>query len=158
MSRSNQPLRQSSTESDVDGHSSMNRDVLEAEREYRPENFLDDDSASSRVEEYQGFSGETVRSHEKTGAGAAGLHAYPQHLKDARNKAFRSVRRPLGHDVSHDAGNRKQPMRATLRRHILRRNIDHGDKNEGEEIGVHMWENNGKLKLETPWFKSKVEA
>ena len=163
MSRGNHPLRQSSTESDFNDHSSMNKDVLKAERECRPENFLDDDSASSKVEEDQGFSSETLRSHKKMGAGAVGSHAYPQHLRDGTNKAFRLVRRPLGHEESHDAGNRKQPMSATLRRHIPGRNIKHGEEKEEEEeeeeeIGVHMWENNGKLKLETPWFKSKVEA
>ena len=155
LSRSNQPLRQSLTESDLDGDSSMNKDVLKAERECRPENFLDDDSASSKVEEDQGFPGKTLRSHKRRGA--TGSHAYPQHLRDATNKAFRSVRRPLGNDTSHD---RQQPIRATMRRHIPRRNMNHGeeDEEEEEEIGVHMWENNGKLKLETPWFKSKVQA
>ena len=158
LSRSNQPLRQSLTESDLDGDSSMNKDVLKAERECRSENFLDDDSASSKVEEDQGFPGETLRSHK--GMGATGSHTYPQHLRDATNKAFRSVHRPLGHDASHDAGNRQQLIRATMRRHIPRRSVNHGeeDEEEDEEIGVHMWENNGKLKLETPWFKSKVQA
>ena len=158
LSRGNQPLRQSSTESDFDGRSSINKDVLEAKQECRPENFLDDDSASSKVEEDQGFSGETLRSRKKIGAGTTGSHVYPQHLRDATNK---SVRHPLRHDVSYSAGNRKQPMRATIRRHIPRRNKSSGedeDDDEDEEIGVHMWENNGKLKLETPWFKSKVEA
>ena len=158
LSRSNQPLRQSYTKSIFDGHGSMNKDVPKAERECRPENFLDDDSASSKVEEEQGFSGETLWSRKKMGAGTTGSHAYPQHLRDATNKAFRSVRSPLGHDASHDAGNRKQPLRVTMRRHIPRRNKNHGEEEEEEEIGVHMWENNGKLKLETPWFKSKVEA
>ena len=160
LSRSNQPLRQSLTESDFDGHSSMNKDILKAERVCRPENFLDDDSASSKVEEDQGFSGETLRSRKKMGAGTTGSHVHPQHLRDATNKAFRSVRHPHGHDVSYGAGNRKQPMRATMRRHIPRRNKNSGEveEEEEEEIGVHMWENNGKLKLETPWFKSKVEA
>ena len=160
LSRSNQPLRQSLTESDFDADSSMNKDVLKAERECRPENFLDDDSASSKVEEDQGFSGEILRSHKRMGQGTTGSHAYPQHLRDATNKAIRSVRRPLGHDVSHDAGNRKQPMRVTMRRHIPRRTTNHGeeDEEEEEEIGLHMWENNGNFKLETPWFKSKVQA
>ena len=158
LSRSNQPFRQSLTESDLDGDSSMNKDVFKAERECRPENFLDDDCASSKVEEDQGFPGETLHSHKRMGP--TGSHACPQHLRDVTNKALRSVRRPLGRDVSHDAGNRKQPMRATMRRHIPRRNTNHGeeDEEEEEEIGVHMWENNGKLKLETPWFKSKVQA
>ena len=53
-------------------------------------------------------------------------------------------------------------MRATMRRHIPRRSSEHGEEDrseeEEEEIDVHMWENNGRLKLETPWFKSKVEA
>ena len=159
LSRGNQPLRQLSTESNLDGHSSINRDVLRAEQECRPENFLDDDSASSKVEEDQGFSGEPLRSRKRMGAGTTRSHVYPQHLRDATNKAFRSVRHPLGHDVSNGAGSRKQPMRATMRRHIPRRNKNSGeDEEEEEEIGVHMWENNGRLKLETPWFKSKVEA
>ena len=159
LSRGNQPLRQSSTESDFDGHSSMNKDVLEAERECRPENFLDDDSASSKVEEDQGFSGETLRSRKKMGAGTTRSHVYPQHRRDATNKASRSVRHPIGHDVSY-GDNRNQPMRATMRRYIPRGNRNSGEDDEEEEeeeveIGVHMWEKNGKFKLETPWFKSR---
>ena len=160
--RSSQPLRQSLTESDFDGDSSMSKDVLKTEREFRLENFLDNDSASSKVEEDQGFSGEILRSGKTMGAGTTGSHAYPQHLRDATSKAFRSVRRSHGHDVSHDAGIEIKPMRATMRRHIPRRSTKHGEEDreeeEEEEIGVHMWENKGWLMLETPLFKSKVEG
>ena len=32
------------------------------------------------------------------------------------------------------------------------------DAEEDEEIGVHMWENNGKLVMEVPWFQAKGRA
>ena len=88
LSRSNQPLRQSLTERDFDGDSSMSKDVLNTEKECRVENFLDDDSASSKVEEDQGFSGEMLRSGKTVGPGTTGPHAYPQHLRDATSKAL----------------------------------------------------------------------
>ena len=43
----------------------------------------------------------------------------------------------------------------TLRTRHLHRN-DEDDDDEADEIGLHMWENNGKLVLDVPWFKSGV--
>ena len=158
LPRSKKLLRHSTTNSELDGHINMDEDVLKVEQELRPNNFLDDDSASSQAEDNQAFSGETLRSCENLRKMNLGSHIYPRHSRDAKNQALRSMRHPLRHDVSQD----RQPMSATTWRHIPRRKRNSGEKEdedeEEEEIGVHMWENNGKLKMETPWFKSKVEA
>ena len=53
------------------------------------------------------------------------------------------------------------PINATLRKHNpnrKRQSTDEDDEEEEEEeIGVHMWENRGKVILDAPWFKSKEE-
>ena len=49
-----------------------------------------------------------------------------------------------------------RPINATLRRHNpSRRRRSADDDDSEEEIGVHMWENRGKLILDAPWLKSK---
>ena len=55
-------------------------------------------------------------------------------------------------------GERRQigrPVNATLRRHNPNRRRRSADEDDEEEIGVHMWENRGKLILDAPWFKSR---
>lgn len=162
LSRGNQLLRQSTTYSALDGHSNMDEDVLGSEQESRPDNFLDDDSALSQAEKNRAFSEETLRSRGNLRTKGPGSQIYPQHLRGAKNKALRSMHHPHTDHVSQDAGNRRHSIRATTRRYIPRRMRNSGEEveeeEEEEEIGVHMWENNGKLKMETPWFKSKVEA
>lgn len=165
--RGNQSPRQSTPENELCGHNNTNEDVFGAEQRFRLENFLEDDNASSKVGEIEeiqthpsgAFSGETLRPGEYSTSGNSSSHTHPHHLRDAKNKAFRSMLHPLRHDDSQDTGDRKQPVRATIKRHMPRRGgkCDEEEEEE-EEIGVHMWENNGKLKMETPWFRSKVEA
>ncbi len=163
---SKQSPRQSRTDSELYGHSNMDKDIWGAEQDLRLDNFLEDDSASSKggeVEEIrthpsQAFSGETLAPYERSTSEDSGSHIPSRNLRDAKTKALRSMHHPLKHDVSQDAGSRRQPMRATIKRHIPRRGKNNDKEEEEEEIGVHMWENNGKLKMETPWFQSKVEA
>ena len=38
------------------------------------------------------------------------------------------------------------------------RNDDDENDEDEDEIGLHMWENNGNLVLDVPWFKSKVSV
>lgn len=170
LSRGNQLLRQSTTESALDGHSNMDEDMLGSEQESRPDNFLDDDSALSQAEENRAFSGETLWPRGNLRSKSPGSQIYPQHLRGAKNKAIRLMRHPHKHSVSQDAGNRRHSIRATTWRYVPRRKRNSGEEveveveeeeeeeEEEEDIGVHMWENNGKLKMKTPWFKAKVEA
>ncbi|KAF6217810.1 hypothetical protein HO133_006637 [Letharia lupina] len=165
LSRGNQSPRQSTTDDNFYDHSNMNEDVFGAEQEFRLENFLEDDSGSSKaggvaeIRTYpsQAFSGETLRTRESSTPEESSSHIQPRRLRDAKNKALRSMHHPLGHDKGQGAGNRRQPMRATMKRHMPRRG-ENSDEEEEEEIGVHMWENHGKFKMETPWFKSMGEA
>lgn len=171
LSRGNQSPKQSPKQStavnELYDHSNMNGDIFGAEQEFRLGDFLDDDSVSSEAREIteirthpsQAYSGETLRPRETSTPGDLSSHIQVQRLRDAKNRAFRSMRHPLGLDESQDAGRRRQPMRATIKRHMPRRVFNnHEVEEEEEEIGIHMWENNGKVKMETPWFKSKVEA
>lgn len=160
LSKSNQPLRRSTTDGELHSHGPIEEDVWGAKQKRRLENFFDEDSASSQAEEIQAFPSETLRSCEGSTTGNSGWHAYPQHLRDAKNKALRSVRYPIGHDVSQGGGSRRQPIRTTIRMHLPRRNRNSGEEYEEEEdeIGVDMWENNGKLKIAMPWFRSNVEV
>ena len=161
LSKSSQPLRRSTTDGELDSHGNIDKDVFMAKQKRRPENFYDDDSASSQAEEIQAFPSETLRSCEGSTTGNPGWHTYPQHLRDAKNKALRSTRYPIGQNVSQGGGGRRQAIRTTIGRRIPTRNRNGGEEyeeEEEEEIGVHMWENNGKLKIETPWFRSNVEV
>lgn len=171
LSRDNQSNRQSATDIELYDHCNMYKNPFGAEQDLRLGNSLEDDSASSKAGESeklrarpsQAFSGETLRPRESTTLGEANSQRHPRRLRDARNKALQSMRHPLRHNESHDADDGRQPKRATITRRMPRRggkgNEEDGDDDEDEEeIPLHMWENNGKIKIETPWFKSKVEA
>ena len=165
LSRGSQSHRQTTTDDEFYDHNRIKESLPGIERDRSPENFLEDDSASSQPEEMeemrirpsQACSGETLRPHEKSLPEDSPFHMNTQRLREAKRRAVRSMRHPLGQDESEDVGTRRQPMRATIKRHNPRRR-PHSDGDDEEEIGVHMWEKNGKVKLETPWFKSKVEA
>lgn len=164
LSRGSQSRRQTTTDEEFYDHNRMKDSVPGVEQERWLDNFLEDDSASSQPEEMeemrihpsQACSGETLRPHVKPLPEDSSFHMNTQRLRELKRKAVRSVRHPLGQDESEDAGTERQPMRATIKRHKPRRRNSDGD--EEEEIGVHMWEKNGKVKLETPWFESKIEA
>ena len=157
--------RQTTTDDGFYDHNRMNENAPGIEQKRCLENFLEDDSASSQLGEMeemwtnpsQACAGEKLRPHEKSSPEDSTFHINTQRLREAKRKAVRSMRHPLGQDESQDVGNGRQPMRATIKRHKPRRRRN-SDEDEEEEIGVHMWEKNGKVKMETPWFKSKVEA
>ena len=165
LSRGTQSHRQMTTDDEFYDRSRIKESVIGIERDRPSENFLEDDSASSQPEEMeemrihpsQACSGETLRPHEKSLPEDSTSHMKTQRMREAKRRAVRSMRHPLGQDESEDVGTRRQPMRATIKRHNPRRRRN-SDGDDEEEIGVHMWEKNGKVKLETPWFKSKVEA
>lgn len=165
LSRDNESSRQSATDIELYDHGNMDKNVFGAEQDLRLENFLEDDSASSKAGELeeirtrpsQAFSGETLRPRESTTLGEASSHIHPRRLRDVKNKALQSMRHPLRQNESHDADDGRQPMRATIKRHVPTRG-GYGNEEEEEEIAVHLWENNGKMKMETPWFKSKVDV
>lgn len=166
LPRDNQSPRQ--TDNELYDHSNMNEDVFGAEQELRLENFLEDDNASSKAGEMeeirthpsQAFSCETLRPGESSTSGDSSSHLHPRCLRDAKTQAFRLMRHPHGQNENQERANRRQLRRATVKRHMPRREgkNDEEEEEEEEEIGVHMWENNGKVKMETPWFRSKVEA
>lgn len=169
LSRDKQSSRQSATDIENYDHNNVDEKVFGAEQDLRLGNFLEDDSASSKAGELeeirtrpsQAFSEEALRPRESTPLGDASSHIHPRRLRDAEKKALQSMRHPLRRNESHDADDGRQPMRARITRHCARRG---GNGHEGEddddddEIGVHLWENNGKMNLETPWFKCKVEV
>ena len=165
LSRGSQSHRQTTTDDELYDHNRIKESLPGIERDRSPENFLEDDSASSQPEEReekrihpsQACSGETLRPHEKSLPEDSPFHMKTQRLREAERRAVRSMRHPLGQDESEDVGTRRQPMKATIKRHNPGRRPN-SDGDDEEEIGVHMWEKNGKVKLETPWFKSKVEA
>ena len=168
LSRGSQSHVQTTIHDEFYDHNRMKEPVPSVERDRSPKNFLEDDSASSQPEEMeemrihpsQACSGENLRPNEKSLPEDSPFHTKTQRLREAKRTAVRSMRHPLGQDESEDVGTRRQPMRATVKRHIprRRRNSSGDEEDEEEEIGVHMWEKNGIVKLETPWFKSKVEA
>ena len=169
LSRDTESSRQSATDIGPYDHSDMDKNVFGAEQDLRLGNFLEDDSASTKMGELeqirtrpsQAFSGETLRSGESTPLGEASSYIHPRRLRDAKNKALQSMRHPLRQKESHDADDGRRPMRATITKHVPTRGgngNEEEEEEEEEEIAVHMWENNGKMKMETPWFKSKVEV
>lgn len=66
---------------------------------------------------------------------------------------------PDGSDlqISHDgAHGGRWPMKAKVRKYRAKGADD--DAEEDEEIGVHMWENSGKLVTKVPWFQREGRA
>ena len=56
-------------------------------------------------------------------------------------------------DSKHQSSHRRWPLKAKFKKHGSKP-TGYGDDAEDEEIGVHMWENRGKLVMEVPWFKT----
>ena len=82
--------------------------------------------------------------------------SYDIHLKSNNDgkspKGGRSLLHPLG--GRKDQGSEKQGVKAVATKHTPRGKHDDEDDEE-EEIGVHMWENRGKLILDVPWLKDQ---
>ena len=80
--------------------------------------------------------------------------SYDIHLRpDAKSPTHRSRRHPLGHRHK-DQNPGSEGMAATATMHKPKQD----DDDEEEEIGVHMWENRGKLVLDVPWLKDGTKA
>ena len=169
LSRGSQPRNQSTADSEIQSYSNMNEDVLGAEEVLRLEEFLDNDSASSNAEGIEqirahpisAFSGGTLRPRGSLAPGDSSSHICRQHWRDMKSPALGSIRHPIKNNVSQDAGHRRQPIRATIKRHLPQRGRNGGEEaeEEEEEIGIHMWENKGKVKIERPfWFNSELEV
>ncbi|KAK0513867.1 hypothetical protein JMJ35_003589 [Cladonia borealis] len=87
--------------------------------------------------------------------------SYDIHLKsnDGKSpKGSRSLLHPLG--GRKEQGSEKEGVRAVATKHTPRgKHHDDGDEDdEEEEIGVHMWENRGKLILDVPWLKDQGKS
>lgn len=74
-----------------------------------------------------------------------------------------STSRPWGwnamqslHRRSRRDGSEANPLSARGR--VTRHNPRPGDDDDEDEIGLHMWENRGKVVLEVPWFKTAEHA
>ena len=82
--------------------------------------------------------------------------------KPARTPPRRSLRHPFAkHDRLDSASRGILPAVAKVKGHGAKkaRGDDDADgDDEEEEIGIHMWENRGKLVLEVPWFRRHKEA
>ena len=79
--------------------------------------------------------------------------SYDIHLKgDSKSPKGRSLLHPLrkGH------GYEKEGVSAVATKHTS--SGKHDDDDDEEEIGVHMWENRGKLILDVPWFKDQGQG
>ena len=80
--------------------------------------------------------------------------SYDIHLKGHGEKSpkGRSLLHPLR--KGHGSGN-KEGVSAVATKHTPNGNHNKDDEDEEEEIGVHMWENRGKLILDVPWLKDQ---
>ena len=57
---------------------------------------------------------------------------------------------------THDGG--RWPMKEKVKKRGANEAGDRVQEDEDEEIGVHMWENRGKLVMEIPWFRTQGRA
>lgn len=78
-------------------------------------------------------------------------------LRSVRPRSWRdpdsTESRPLsrhGGDIGGREGERKRERQP--------RRLTYNDEEEEEEIGLHMWENRGKVILEVPWFKNPAQG
>ena len=62
------------------------------------------------------------------------------------------------HLIKHPKSGAKSRHLGTFRTRIHHRHDDDENDDDEDEIALHMWENNGKLALDAPWFKSKVSV
>ncbi|KAL9633973.1 MAG: hypothetical protein Q9164_004374 [Protoblastenia rupestris] len=103
----------------------------------------------------QTFSGETLQPPEDA-AREESPHLFPRHPHRGQRKRLPLVRRHTGHgEHSRHISGSSAPINATPRRPKPGRRRNDEDENDEAEIGVHMWENRGKLILDAPWFKTK---
>ena len=85
--------------------------------------------------------------------------SYDIHLKgDGKPPKGRSLLHPLGGRRNQDSG--KEGISAVATKHTPKKQRGKYDDedDEEEEIGVHMWENRGKLILDVPWLKDQGES
>ena len=150
LSRGNQMPRQSTRDRrlcDHSGDNDMNKHNLGTEQDLRLGHLFEDDGASTKARvmedpwthSSQTFSGKSLQLRKREDLPA---NLCTRCFRETKAKALRSMRYPFRHDMGRNAD---MPRRG-------------GNSDEEDEIGVHMWENNTKLKLETPWFQSTVEA
>ena len=125
------------------------------------QSFYDDaesrtEASSLHTEQNRTFSGETLPPDLDT-AREESPHLLPRRSNAGKKKIFQSIQQRLGHSEHKPPISRKaQPVNATLRRPKPGRRRNNNDEDDDqEEIGVHMWENRGKLILDAPWFKTK---
>ena len=79
--------------------------------------------------------------------------SYDIHLKgDNKSPKGRSLLHPLGGGRKAQ-GSEKEGVSAVATKHTP--SGKHDDDDDEEEIGVHMWENRGKLILDVPWLKDE---
>ena len=82
---------------------------------------------------------------------------------DGRAPVLRSFRHPFGQQLDRQGSDSKEilPVAGKVTRPTppkeRKHGRDQGEELEEEEIGVHMWENRGKLVMEVPWFKTKLD-
>ncbi len=85
--------------------------------------------------------------------------SYDIHLKgDGKSPKGRSLLHPLG--GRKDQGSDEEGVSAVATKHTPKklRGKHNDDEEDEEEIGVHMWENRGKLILDVPWLKDQGES
>ena len=64
-----------------------------------------------------------------------------------------------GSQTTHDRANDgRWPMKAKTKKHGAKGAGNNAEEDEDDEIGVHMWEQRGKLVMEVPWFKTEGHA
>ena len=82
--------------------------------------------------------------------------SYDIHLKGNGEKSpkGRSLLHPRGGRKDH--GSEKEGVKAVATKHTPSGKRD--DEDDEEEIGVHMWENRGKLILDVPWLKDQGQG
>lgn len=84
---------------------------------------------------------------------------YDIHLKSNGEKSPKG--RSLLHTLRKGHGNEKEGVSAVATKHTPSKkhnNEEEDEEEEEEEIGVHMWENRGKLILDVPWLKNQGQG
>lgn len=127
-----------------------------AERRYHHPSTSGGKESSSGSSKISRWELESLREPPKAFPSPTGLVIPPPTLSKVQGTAPDD----LGPQTMHDHANGgRWPMKAKFKKHGTKAaGDDHAEEDGDEEIGVHMWENRGKLVMEVPWFRIEDRA
>ena len=150
------------SELDNKAHVSNQVKSLQRSPDADPRSFLDVDDPEADAMHHKAsevYSGDTLHSPVLED-GERSPRLYPRQVRNATGQLLQPAHKPAASRNTPTSGNRRESVqRGRIKRRVPKRGRDTYDDGEEEEIGVHMWENQGgSLMMEIPWFQPKAKS